>query len=67
VARLRRKRSEKDTAAAGARIPAGAASRLDWHNRRAELLNALEAALADAPDDAARIRLLKRLERAVGP
>lgn len=67
VVRLRRRRVEAEAVEGGPRIQAGAAASLDWHNRRAELLNDLDAALAAAPDDAARTRLLKRLERAVGP
>jgi metallo-beta-lactamase family protein len=44
-----------------ARLPADAPSRLDWHNRRAQLLITLNAALERAPDDAAREAVISRL------
>ena len=43
------------------RLPAGAATRLDWHNAKAQLLIALNEALETAPDDATRTKLLERL------
>lgn len=43
------------------RIPTNAVGRLDWHNSRIELLNALQTSLDKAPDDAAREALLNRL------
>jgi metallo-beta-lactamase family protein len=43
------------------RVPTGAAARLDWHNERAALLEALNLALEAAPDDAARESILARL------
>lgn len=67
MVRMRSQGTESPVAERRPRIEPGAATSLDWHNRRAELLNELDAALAQAPDDAARIRLLKRLGRAVGP
>lgn len=48
---------------AASRIPASAVGRLDWHNARIELLNALQKALDHAPNDAAREALLSRLAR----
>lgn len=44
-----------------ARLTAGAASRLDWHNRRARLLLDLDERLEAQPTDAARDALLARL------
>lgn len=46
---------------ATARIAPAAASRLDWHNARAEFLSALRVALDAAPDDAAREDIIARL------
>jgi len=40
---------------------------LDWHNARSELLNDLEEGLDRAPDDAARLRLIERLEHDLAP
>jgi metallo-beta-lactamase family protein len=39
--------------------------RPDWHNARAALLLSIERALDDAPDDAAREALLRRLREAI--
>ena len=47
--------------AKASRLPTGAASRADWHNARAALNLALNAALAEAPDDAAREALIASL------
>lgn len=44
-----------------ARILAGQAARLDWHNQRSEFLTRLNAVLERAPDDAAREAMLKQL------
>ena len=44
------------------RLPAGAATELDWHNARSRLLLALDEALDEAPDDAARRAILDRLQ-----
>jgi len=49
-----------------ARLVADAPARLDWHNARIELLNALEDRLDRAPDDAARTALIERLARSLG-
>ncbi|MBX6373672.1 MAG: MBL fold metallo-hydrolase [Acetobacteraceae bacterium] len=57
------------------RLPAqerrrGSAERLgrpDWHNERAALLLSIERALDDAPDDAARGALLRRLRDVIEP
>jgi metallo-beta-lactamase family protein len=57
--RLRRATSEVEHAAP--RLPAGAATRLDWHNVKAQLLIALNEAIETAPDDATRAKLLERL------
>lgn len=45
------------------RIAAGAATQLDWHNARSELLTLLNERLDAAPDDAARADILKQLAR----
>jgi metallo-beta-lactamase family protein len=50
---------------AGPRLPPHAAARLDWHNARAAFLVELEAALADARDDPARMALVTRLQDAL--
>lgn len=57
---LRRGRAEPGEGAPP-RIQPRAAARLDWHNARADLLLALNAALEQAPDDAAREALLRQL------
>jgi metallo-beta-lactamase family protein len=44
------------------RLAPEAASRLDWHNARSQLLTLLHAALDAAPDDAARERILTDLQ-----
>ena len=51
--------TERETAAP--RLKAGAATRLDWHNARSQLLLGLDEALEAAPDDEARSALLGRL------
>jgi metallo-beta-lactamase family protein len=43
------------------RIAAGAATRLDWHNARSELLTLLNDRLDAAPDDSARAALIQDL------
>ncbi|MDQ0465972.1 metallo-beta-lactamase family protein [Caulobacter ginsengisoli] len=56
------RRAGAETQPAGpARIDPAATARLDWHNDRARLLLALNAALDSAADDAAREALLQRL------
>jgi metallo-beta-lactamase family protein len=45
------------------RLPPGAATQLDWHNARSQLLLSLDEALESAPDDAARAALLQDLTR----
>lgn len=45
------------------RAPAGAATRLDWHNARARLLLELDEALEAEPDDEARLTMLETLLR----
>jgi metallo-beta-lactamase family protein len=45
------------------RIAPGAATRLDWHNARSELLARLNERLDAAPDDAARAALIEELAR----
>lgn len=45
------------------RIAAGAATQLDWHNARSELLALLNERLDAAPDDAARAAILSELTR----
>lgn len=54
-----------------ARIQAGQAARLDWHNQRSEFLTRLNASLEHAGDDAAREALLRQLnsdlEQALAP
>ncbi len=45
--------------------PAAAHARLDWHNERAALLLELRRRLEDAPDDAARERLLHKVRDAL--
>ena len=47
------------------RVAAAAVAAPDWHNLRAELLLALDQELQNSPDDAARERLLGRLEAAL--
>jgi metallo-beta-lactamase family protein len=49
-------------AEAPARAPAGAATRLDWHNARSEFELELDELLETAPDDARRLKLLRRLQ-----
>jgi len=44
------------------RAPAGAATALDWHNARSEFELELDELLEAAGDDAARLRLLRRLQ-----
>jgi metallo-beta-lactamase family protein len=43
------------------RLPAGAATELDWHNTRSRLLLGLDEALEAAPDDGAREAMLQQL------
>ncbi len=45
------------------RLQADQPAALDWHNARSELLNALEDELDQAPTDAARLSLIRRLAR----
>jgi metallo-beta-lactamase family protein len=45
------------------RIAAGAATQLDWHNARSELLTLLNERLDAAPDDAARAAIIQKLAR----
>ncbi|MBI1407440.1 MAG: MBL fold metallo-hydrolase [Caulobacter sp.] len=60
--RFRLRRAGAETQPGGtARLSPDAAARLDWHNARARLLLTLNAALEDAPDDAAREALIHRL------
>lgn len=59
--RLKRGRAGERGGAVKPRIPRAAASRLDWHNARAELISLLRTALDAAPDDAAREAILKDL------
>ena len=47
------------------RIPTEAATALDWHNLRAELLNDLELRLDEAASDGERRRILERLRSAL--
>jgi metallo-beta-lactamase family protein len=49
------------------RLGAAQPATLDWHNARSELLNNLEERLDRAKNDAARLRLIKRLERDLQP
>lgn len=64
--RLGHGRTEPAEAEAEPRLPAGAAASLDWHNARAQLLCELDRALAAAPDDAARERLLRKIASTLG-
>jgi metallo-beta-lactamase family protein len=43
------------------RLPPGAATSLDWHNARAEFLGRLQQRLESAPDDDARLGLIRSL------
>ena len=45
------------------RAPAGASTRLDWHNARSRLLLELNEALEAAPDDSARLAMLEALTK----
>jgi metallo-beta-lactamase family protein len=45
------------------RIAAGAATQLDWHNARSELLSLLNERLDEATDDAARAAIIAELAR----
>lgn len=49
------------------RLPGAAAARLDWHNDRASFLLGLNAALEQAPNDAAREALLHKLAALLAP
>jgi metallo-beta-lactamase family protein len=51
---------------AGRRLHPETVGAPDWHNRRAALLLAIEAALDEAPDEAARSVLMRRLRGAMG-
>ena len=53
-------------AAPPARLAPEAPARLDWHNARAEFLNALTQRLLSAPDDAARERIVAGLKARLG-
>ncbi|MGZ9113089.1 MAG: MBL fold metallo-hydrolase [Brevundimonas sp.] len=52
---------------AAARLVPGQATRPDWHNDRAAFLVALNERLQALPNDAARARLVQRLDDILGP
>jgi metallo-beta-lactamase family protein len=60
------RRTGADVRDAGRRLPSGAAARLDWHNSRSAFLIALNDALQNAPNDAAREALLANLQLTLG-
>lgn len=55
-------RSDASPAPEPHRLPAGAATQLDWHNARSHFLLGLDEALERAPDEAAREAIIARLE-----
>jgi metallo-beta-lactamase family protein len=55
--------AEIEPAEQAPRIPAGAATQLDWHNARSELLTLLNDCLDAAPDDATRAAIVDELTR----
>jgi len=65
---FRLERAGSETEQSGKRrLPGEATARLDWHNGRASFLLGLNAALEQAPDDAAREALLSRLAGMLAP
>jgi metallo-beta-lactamase family protein len=64
--RLRRARAA-EAEPSQARLAPAAAAALDWHNARSDFLNHLEEQLEQAGDDAARLRTLERLRKALEP